>query len=114
LIKVKRIYDTPSHEDGFRILVDRLWPRGLSRMRAEIDLWFKEIAPSPQLRRWYGHDPTKWKEFKQRYFTELEGKKELVKILLTLEKEKEVITLQYSARDEKHNNAQALKEYLRK
>jgi uncharacterized protein YeaO (DUF488 family) len=81
MIKVKRVYETPSPGDGARILVERLWPRGFSRDRAAVDLWLKEVAPSAELRRWFGHDPTKWQEFEKRYRAELRGKKDAVSVL---------------------------------
>jgi uncharacterized protein YeaO (DUF488 family) len=111
MIKIKRIYEMPTQDDGFRILVDRLWPRGLSKDKAKVDLWLKEIAPSNDLRKWYAHDPKKWFEFKQRYFKELDPKKELVDRILKKIKEGKV-TLLFGAREEKFNNAVALKEYI--
>ncbi len=112
LIKIKRIYDKPSQDDGIRILVDRLWPRGLKKENAKIDMWIRDIAPSTELRKWFNHQSSKWQEFKQRYFKELEKKNHLIETLLKKEKEKGTITLLYAARDEKYNNAVALKEYL--
>jgi uncharacterized protein YeaO (DUF488 family) len=111
MIKIKRIYNPPSKEDGFRILIDRLWPRGLSKEKAKIDLWLKEIAPSDQLRKWYGHDPKKWTEFRKKYFNELKDKDELVN-LIARKLNEETITFLYSSKEEKINNAVALKEYL--
>lgn len=113
MIQIKRIYDRSlsCNSLGFTILVDRLWPRGLRKDRVHIDLWLKEIAPSEQLRRWFGHDPTKWDEFKQRYFAELESKEELVKVIASKARTGSVCLL-YGARDERHNNAVALKELL--
>jgi len=110
MIKIKRIYETPSDGDGFRVLVDRLWPRGISKEKAKIDLWLKDIAPSDQLRKWFAHDPAKWEDFKRRYFKELDKKKVLVN--KNLKQFKGGITLLYAAKDDKHNNAQALKEYI--
>lgn len=110
-IKTKRIYDAKAVGDGFRILVDRLWPRGMKKDSAPLDLWLKEIAPSDDLRRWFGHDPAKWPEFKKRYFAELRNKQDLV-ALLRQHARAGVVTLLYSAKDEKHNNAVALLEYL--
>ncbi len=112
MIRVKRVYDPASREDGFRILVDRLWPSGLGRDEAGIDLWLKEVAPSTRLRKWFGHQPDRWREFKRRYFLELKEKEEQVKIIEELERRHGVITLLYSARNPKYNNAVALKEYL--
>ena len=113
MIKIKRIYDTPAEDDGFRILVDRLWPRGLTKEKAKVDLWLKEIAPSDQLRKWYAHDPKKWAEFRKRYFSDLDTKRELVNQIVQKTKEGDV-TLLYSSKEEKINNAVALKEYIAK
>ena len=112
MLKTKRIYELPSSDDGERILVDRLWPRGLSKEKARIDEWMKEIAPSDELRNWYRHEDAKWDEFRNRYFSELETKKELVD-RLRLRSRKKDVTLLFSTRAEK-NNAVALKEYLEK
>lgn len=112
MLKVKRVYDTPEKDDGFRILVDRLWPRGVSKERAKLDLWMKDVAPSNELRKWFGHDPKKWEEFKNKYLNELKDKKELIKQLKTLEKQNDNVTLLYSAKDEQHNNAEVLLEVL--
>jgi uncharacterized protein YeaO (DUF488 family) len=111
MIKIKRIYDAPTKSDGTRILVDRLWPRGLSKEKAKIDLWLKEIAPSDRLRKWYGHDPKKWTEFKKKYFGELKDKQELINLIAGKLGEG-TITFLYSSKEEKINNAVALKEYL--
>jgi uncharacterized protein YeaO (DUF488 family) len=115
LIRVERIYDNPKgNNDGFRILVDRLWPRGLSKDKVRFDLWQKEIAPSNSLRKWFGHDQKKWNEFKRKYFKELDGKKELVNVILSKVKESSTttITLLYGTKEKRFNNAAALKEYL--
>jgi uncharacterized protein YeaO (DUF488 family) len=117
LIRVERIYDNPkgNNNDGFRILVDRLWPRGLSKDKVRFDLWQKEIAPSNSLRKWFGHDQKKWNEFKQRYFKELDKKSDLVNQTLNKVKEESTlstITLLHSTKEAKFNNAVALKEYL--
>ncbi|MGA7898852.1 MAG: DUF488 domain-containing protein [Nitrososphaeraceae archaeon] len=116
MIRVERIYNNPKgNNDGFRILVDRLWPRGLSKDKVRFDLWQKEIAPSNSLRKWFGHDQKKWNEFKRRYFKELDGKKELVNVILSKVKEESsttTITLLYGTKEERFNNAVALKEYL--
>ncbi|MFO0753764.1 MAG: DUF488 domain-containing protein [Thermodesulfovibrionales bacterium] len=109
MIKVKRVYDAPSPEDGKRILVDRLWPRGLKKENAAIDEWMKDAAPSSALRKWFSHDPEKWQDFKKRYLQELKEKTEIME-RLRKEAGKEVITLLFSARDSEHNNAVALKE----
>jgi uncharacterized protein YeaO (DUF488 family) len=110
MIKISRIYESPQGE-GYKILVDRLWPRGISKEEAKVDLWLKEIGPSNELRKWFGHDPEKWPDFKMRYFLELEGKRELVDQIIEIAKTRDVILL-YRAKDEAHNNAIALKEYL--
>ena len=108
-IKIKRVYAEPSDEDGKRILVDRLWPRGLSKEKAQVDLWLKEIAPSTQLRKWFDHDPSKWAEFKQRYLIELQANGEAVQALKE-ELKKGNVTLVYGAKDEEHNDAIVLQE----
>ena len=113
MIKVKRVYDQSQKSDGLRILVDRLWPRGLTKEKAGIDLWLKEIAPSNALRKWSHHDPKRWPEFKKRYFTELAGHFEQLKIILSESKGK-TVTLLFAAKNEQHNNAAALSEYLEK
>ncbi len=110
-IKIKRAYDPPKKSDGRRILVDRLWPRGISKSSAQIDLWLKEIAPSDALRKWFGHDPEKWSEFRKRYARELAGNPEAI-AQIREHGGKEIITLVYGAKDQQHNNAVALKEYL--
>ncbi len=110
-LKLKRIYDAPEHSDGIRVLVDRLWPRGLSRQQARIDYWLKDIAPSSQLRKWYGHDLSRWDEFKRRYFDELAKQTEHIAVLRQL-MDRHVATLLYSARSTDHNNAVALAEFL--
>jgi uncharacterized protein YeaO (DUF488 family) len=114
MIKTKRVYDPPSKEDGYRILVDRLWPRGLTKEKANIDLWLKEIAPSDTLRKWFSHDPNKWKEFKNRYEAELAKNQELLRNIVQLEKERGIVTLLYSTREPERNNAIALQGFLRK
>ncbi|MCC6303113.1 MAG: DUF488 family protein [Gammaproteobacteria bacterium] len=111
-LRVKRVYETPAGDDGLRILVDRLWPRGLSREKAALDHWFKEIAPSAELRRWFGHRPERWKEFHRRYFEELDRHPEQVAELRKAIG-RHTATLLYAAHDEEYNNAQALREYLR-
>jgi uncharacterized protein YeaO (DUF488 family) len=112
-IYVKRVYEKPSPKDGFRILVDRLWPRGLKKEDAKIDLWCKNIAPSDELRKWFGHDPAKWDEFRRRYFRELD-KLSADLSLLTDKIGKGPITLLYSAKEKIYNNAVALLEYVKK
>lgn len=110
-IKIKRVYLLPEKLDGTRILVDRLWPRGLTKAKASVDLWLKEIAPSTELRKWFGHEPGKWAEFKKRYHAELKENDEQV-ALLKNEIEKGTATLVYGAKDEAHNEAVVLQEYL--
>jgi uncharacterized protein YeaO (DUF488 family) len=114
MIKTKRIYESPAGEDGFRILVDKLWPRGVQKEKAKIDLWLKESAPSDELRKWFAHDPQKWEEFKKKYEKELATKEEVLNEIRRIEKEKEAVTFLYSATDTKHNNAVALKTILEK
>src|SRR5438876_12021216 len=111
MIRVKRAYEDPSHDDGVRILVDRLWPRGLSRARASIDLWLKDLAPSAALRRWFNHDPTKWVEFHRRYARELDAKDRAIAALRGAVRRGRV-TLLFGARDPNRNNAVALQNYL--
>jgi uncharacterized protein YeaO (DUF488 family) len=112
MIRIKRIYEQAGEEDGFRILVDRLWPRGLSKEKAKVDLWLKEVAPSGELRKWFSHDPEKWAEFKEKYAKELAAKQFLLKEIRRMETEKGTVTLLYSARDVEHNNAVALQAVL--
>jgi uncharacterized protein YeaO (DUF488 family) len=114
MIRIKRVYDLPSKEDGYRMLVDRLWPRGLTKEKAKIDLWLKEIAPSNELRKWFSHDPEKWEEFRHRYSKELAKKQELLRKIMQLEGEKGVITLLYSTKETEHNNVVALQGFLKK
>jgi len=113
MIKLKRIYDPYSRQDGKRVLVDRLWPRGIKKENAHIDEWLKDIAPSDALRKWYSHDPSRWEEFKKRYTNELKDKKELLKELLADSREG-TVTLLFGARDIEHNNAVVIKELLAK
>ena len=112
IIQLKRVYDSASETDGCRILVDRVWPRGIRKEEARIDLWLRQVAPSTALRKWFGHDPSKWEKFKQRYFVELDERVSVVQELVERAKAHH-ITLVYSARDAKHNNAVALQEYLK-
>lgn len=112
-IRIKRAYEPPAPADGERILIDRLWPRGLSRRKAAIDQWMRELAPSTELRRWFAHDPERWREFKRRYFHELRAVDEQARALATRARRRRV-TLVYAARDEEHSNAVALREYLRR
>src|SRR5664280_1689967 len=107
--RIKRVYELPDKHDGRRILVDRLWPRGLTKEKASIDLWLKDIAPSAELRKWFGHDPEKWKEFRKRYRHELKEDEEPMTLLKDKIK-KGMVTLVYGANDEEHNQAVVLKE----
>ena len=111
MIRLKREYEKPSRDDGFRVLVDRLWPRGLTRERAALSLWLKDVAPSAELRKWFGHDPARWKGFQARYRKELAGRKEGLKLLRQKARER-TVTLLYGARDEEHNEARVLKKVL--
>ncbi|HXE54381.1 MAG TPA: DUF488 family protein [Tepidisphaeraceae bacterium] len=111
MIHLKRAYEEPSPVDGERILVERLWPRGLTKQRADIDLWLKDVAPSPELRKWFGHDPARWKQFEQRYWKELKANPDAVGVLQSKARHGKV-TFVYAARDEQHNGALALKEFL--
>jgi uncharacterized protein YeaO (DUF488 family) len=110
-LHLKRIYEPPAKQDGYRILVDRLWPRGLTKQKAAIDLWLKEIAPSTELRKWFGHDPGKWEEFQQKYLKELKENKEAVAVLKDHLK-KETVTLLYAAKDEEHNEARVISAFV--
>ena len=110
-ITLKRVYDVPSETDGLRILVERLWPRGLSKGKASLHHWLKEIAPSPELRRWYGHSPERWAEFQARYHAELDANPDVVRVLETLCAARPV-TFVFAARDTERNGAAALKRYL--
>ena len=111
MFKLKRVYEAPAAEDGFRILVERLWPRGLTKDRARIDLWLKDAAPSPELRKWFGHDTDKWEQFRERYLEELKPKKDIINLLKQKDKEGKV-TFVFAYRDEKHNSALALKTFI--
>jgi uncharacterized protein YeaO (DUF488 family) len=111
-IRLKRVYDPPSEEDGFRILVERLWPRGISKEKAKVDLWLKDAGASTTLRVWFGHDPEKWDEFRERYFKEIRGKSEIIQELIEIIQQRPVVTFVFGARDTEHNNAKALKEFL--
>lgn len=110
-IRLKRAYDPPSKQDGQRVLVDRLWPRGLKKQDADIDYWLKEVAPSSELRKWFGHDPQKWETFRKRYRRELQDNPQAFKQLKSLADQGRV-TLLYAARDQKHNQAVVLKQIL--
>ncbi len=110
-VRIKRVYDPPSPRDGTRILVDRLWPRGVKKTDAAISEWMKDIAPSNELRKWFGHDPQRWEEFRRRYRDELSGKRALLGALRDMAG-KGPLTLVYSAHDEAHNQAVVLREVL--
>lgn len=111
MIKIKRVYDTVSIDDGKRFLIVRLWPRGIKKEKAAIDEWLKDIAPSDELRKWFSHDPKKWPEFRSRYKKELKGKEEITE-KLRKEGKRGKITLLFSAKDAEHNNAVVLKEVI--
>lgn len=111
--KIKRVYEKPGRDDGIRVLVDRIWPRGVSKAEAKIDQWRKEIAPTTGLRKWFGHDPARWKEFKHRYFAELDAQSDALDELRKLAHAK-TVTLVFGAKDTEHSQAAALKEYLEK
>ena len=111
MIKLKRAYEPASKEDGLRILVERLWPRGVSKQKARIDLWLKDFAPSTELRQWYGHDPARWPQFRTRYGAELKGQGDLLALLKYVTQER-TVTFVYAASDEERNSAMAPKEFL--
>jgi uncharacterized protein YeaO (DUF488 family) len=110
-LRLKRVYEHAASDDGVRILVDRLWPRGLSKTKARLDAWEKEIAPSPALRRWFGHDPARWTEFQRRYRAELRDQSEKLDQIRALAR-KSTVTLVYGARDEEHNGAVVLRDII--
>ena len=111
MLKLKRAYEPGARADGTRILVERLWPRGLSKKTLHIDAWLKDVGPSTELRQWFGHDPEKWSRFRARYFRELDSRPEAWRPIVTAAR-RGVVTLVYSSRDTEHNNAVALKDYL--
>ncbi|MDY0390688.1 DUF488 domain-containing protein [Desulfobulbus oligotrophicus] len=110
-ITIKRVYDSTDTSEGVRVLVDRVWPRGVSKQKLQAEHWLRDAAPSSALRKWFDHDPKRWDEFKHRYWEELQGKPETVSFLLTLAQE-QGLTLLFSARDVRYNQAVALQEYL--
>jgi uncharacterized protein YeaO (DUF488 family) len=114
MVHIKRVYEKPVKDDGWRVLVDRLWPRGLTKEAAKADLWMKEIAPSDALRKWFHHEERKWADFEKKYRAELKDKKELLAELKQMEKEHGTITLLYGAKDEKQNQAVVLRQVLQK
>jgi uncharacterized protein YeaO (DUF488 family) len=111
-LKIKRAYDETSKSDGFRVLVDRIWPRGVSKEDAKIDLWLKEIAPSTELRKWFGHDPEKWSEFQKKFKAEIHDNNAVWNQLKEIVKGHSTVTLVYAAKDEEHNNAVVLAKML--
>jgi uncharacterized protein YeaO (DUF488 family) len=111
MFKLKRVYDPVSRADGPRFLVERLWPRGLSKEKLHLTAWLKEVGPSTELRQWFSHDPLKWSRFRERYFRELDSRPESWQPIRTAAR-RGTVTLLYSSHDEEHNNAVALKEYL--
>jgi uncharacterized protein YeaO (DUF488 family) len=111
VIKTKRVYEKPTASDGIRLLIDRVWPRGLKKDELALDGWLKDVAPSQRMRKWFGHDPRKWNEFRRRYFAELRGKAGVWAAILEKARESNV-TLLYGARDTEHNNAVALRDFL--
>jgi uncharacterized protein YeaO (DUF488 family) len=111
MIKLKRAYEPAAKGDGLRILVERLWPRGVSKQKSKIDFWLKSLAPSTALRQWYGHEPARWPQFRQRYWAELQGQGDLLALLKYVTEERPV-TFVYAASDEERNSAVALKEFL--
>jgi len=111
MIRIKRAYEPPEPEDGNRILVDRLWPRGIEKKRLKLDSWYKDVAPTSELRKWFSHDPAKWDEFRRRYFAELDSNPAAWGPVADLAR-RGTVTLLYSAKDEGHNNAVALRDYL--
>ena len=113
MIGLKRAYEPVSRADGVRLLVERLWPRGIAKADLRLDEWLKDVAPSPGLRKWFGHDPDKWDEFRRRYFRELDSHPEAWKPILSAARRGETVTLVYSSHDAQHNNAVALRDYLR-
>jgi uncharacterized protein YeaO (DUF488 family) len=113
-IKVKRIYEPDSEDDGYRLLVDRLWPRGLTEESAGADLWMRDVAPSTELRKWYGHEIDKWPEFRERYEEELIHHGELLDLIRDIEQHRKTVTLLFGAKDEEHNEANVLAEVLKR
>jgi len=110
-IKLKRVYEKPEESDGQRVLVERLWPRGLSKEKARVDLWLKDAAPSTELRKWFNHETSKWEEFKKRYFAELDANPEVLKSILEM-LGNETLTFVFASKEQTYNNSAALREYL--
>jgi len=113
MFQIKRVYETAAKEDGYRVLIDRLWPRGLTKAKACVDLWLKEVAPSTELRKWFGHEPEKWPEFQKRYHAEMKAQPQAIAALRKLEKEHKKVTLLYGAKSEERNQAVALLKILK-
>ncbi|WEV42490.1 DUF488 domain-containing protein [Bifidobacterium sp. ESL0682] len=111
-IALKRMYEAAEDSDGYRVLVDRLWPRGISKVNAKLDLWLKEIGPTTELRQWFGHDPVKFDEFADKYRKELDGNADVVGKLVAICREQPKVTLLYGAKDAEHNQAVVLRDYL--
>lgn len=107
-VELKRVYDPPAESDGYRILVDRLWPRGLTEEAAHVDLWLRRIAPTTELRKWYGHDIERWAEFQRRYTEELAGHAELLDLIGDIERHRKTVTILFAAKDEEHNEANVI------
>jgi len=112
MITVKRLYDPVSRADGIRFFVERLWPRGIAKADLTVDEWLKEVGPSTELRKWFGHDPDKWDEFRRRYVRELDSRPEAWKPIVSAARRGDTVTLVYSSHDPEHNNAVALRDYL--
>lgn len=113
-IVVKRVHDQAAPDDGYRVLVDRLWPRGLSQAAARLDLWLRDVAPSTELRRWYDHEVERWPEFQKRYTGELDDHAQLLDLLLDIERHRQRVTLLFAARERERNEAQVLADVLRR
>lgn len=111
-ILLKRVYEPPGTADGYRILVERLWPRGMAKEQAKLDLWLKDAGASPRLRTWFGHDPRKWEEFRRRYFDEIRSRPDVIRELADAIRDHATVTFLFAAHDAEHNNAVALKEFL--
>ena len=111
-VRLKRVYEPPETEDGYRILVERLWPRGISKEHAKVDLWVKDAGASSGLRTWFGHDPAKWEEFREKYFEEIRSRPAVIRQLREAIHSHEKVTFLFAANDTEHNNALALKEFL--
>jgi uncharacterized protein YeaO (DUF488 family) len=114
MIRIKRIYEPASEADGFRLLIDRLWPRGISKEKAKIDLWLPNISPSAELRKWFNHEPEKWLEFQSRFLEELKEKNELIEEITTIINNNSTVTFLFAAKNEQHNNAVVLQQYFSK